>query len=622
MVEGRPSDDDADPGEVYLCPICNTKVSATSDECPRCGAIFVDDEDDVEVAKDKPSPPPEAEMEMALEYRCPACGGSVREDDETCPHCDALFVDDEAEVTEEPEAPAPEAPRERPKTRPSSPKAEARAKTRPSAREPPQETTEWEVSRLDGLKVPSLGVRGKRQRTAATRSRVRHSQAVMRLSQRRKLIAKRRMFGLGLLGLGFAVYIGSLLVSKPEGLTMSSVGILAVSVILIILGVLIIYNQHQAWQHFRNQLQTARIESALLRERTTGAPVASDGGAATRRAPPTPPPKARPKKATPPVAQTKVTPTQAQVAPAESPPPTKKKVVTGAASTVDGRVRPTRVPSQPVEEVEMEPSRPEDRDKVPCPNCGYMNRSIFVRCIRCGTELASKEESISVETFERPEAPSQEESPRPRGGPMPWEARHASSQGGRAAARQAARQAAKAEAEDEETEDRRAAIGVAANFSKLPKNMREELIRTLYKVSDAVVRQDTVSAIAEHYTELPKDIQDLLVDLADDEDPRVREEVAFEVNRNFDRIPLSIIQTVFSKLAKDPENLVREDVVSAIAENFQRLPKETQDLLKELARDQEESVRDEVSFEVAKNSDVIPEKFKSEIKETLRRAGS
>jgi hypothetical protein len=270
----------------------------------------------------------------------------------------------------------------------------------------------------------------------------------------------------------------------------------------------------------------------------------------------------------------------------------------------------------------MEPSEPLDADKVPCPNCEYMNRSIFVRCIRCGTELAKREESISVETFDRPDEPDTTSGPRPRGGPVPWEARQASSQGGRAAARQAARAAAREDGEEEESEDRRAAIGVAANFSKLPKNMREELIRTLYKVSDPVVRQDTVSAIAEHYTELPKDINDLLLDLADDSDPRVREEVAFEVNRNFDRIPLDIIQTIFSKLVRDPENLVREDVVSAIAENFQRLPKETQDLLKVLADDEKESVRDEVSFEVAKNSDVIPEKFKSEVKEILRQAGS
>ena len=297
-----------------------------------------------------------------------------------------------------------------------------------------------------------------------------------------------------------------------------------------------------------------------------------------------------------------------------------KRVVTGAAAAASIDVEPPTMASEP-KRIELDRVPPQEIDKIPCPNCGYLNRSIFVRCIRCGTELAARDESISVETFERPEEPDVSDAPRPRGGPVPWEARQASAQGGRAAARQAARAAAREDG-DEETEDRRAAIGVAANFTKLPKNMREELIRTLYKVSDPVVRQDTVSAIAEHYTELPKDIQDLLLDLTDDEDPRVREEVAFEVNRNFDRIPLDILQTIFAKLARDPENLVREDVVSAIAENFQRLPKETQDLLKELADDQKESVRDEVSFEVAKNSDVIPEKFKSEVKEILRQAGS
>ncbi|NIP34347.1 MAG: hypothetical protein GWN18_05345, partial [Thermoplasmata archaeon] len=262
---------------------------------------------------------------------------------------------------------------------------------------------------------------------------------------------------------------------------------------------------------------------------------------------------------------------------AEKPVKPMRKVVTGAAAEAAVDVEPPTLKEEP-KRIELEPTASTDPEKVPCPNCDYMNRSIFVRCIRCGTELASREETISVETFDRPDEPESAEGLRPRGGPVPWEARQVSSQGGRAAARQAARAAAREEVEEEESEDRRAAIGVAANFSKLPKNMREELIRTLYKVSDPVVRQDTVSAIAEHYTELPKDIQDLLLDLADDKDPRVREEVAFEVNRNFDRIPLDIIQTIFAKLARDPENLVREDVVSAIAENFQRLPKETQDL--------------------------------------------
>ncbi len=601
MEDGRWSEDGSSQvDEVYLCPICNTRVSASQTECPGCGAIFADSDDEV--------PPPQttqvdhsaAGAAIPLEYRCPACGGSVRDEDDTCPHCGALFVEDAEEVT----------------LPPPPPKAKPKAKPKPPAEEPERSTG----SALEGLRLPSLSS-GSGTATAATRRReshaVRHSRAVTRLSKRRKLIAQRRMLGLVLLAAGFAIYIGSLMINQPSGFTMGSALILAISITFLLLGVLILYNQYHAWRHYQAQLQTARIEASLLRERTSGA---DTRGGKAKSAAPVPEVKPQPPKAATPQ---QVEPQTVKVDTAEAKVVPQKRVVTGAAAAAVDNMEMPRVTPEP-RRVELAPGPIDDPDKVPCPNCGYLNRSIFVRCIRCGNELSAKEESISVETFERPEEPDANEAPRPRGGPTPWEARHASAQGGRAAARQAARQAARTDEVEEApaTEDRRAAIGVAANFTKLPKNMREELIRTLYKVSDPVVRQDTVSAIAEHYTELPKDIQDLLIELADDEDPRVREEVAFEVNHNFDRIPLNIIQTIFNKLARDPENLVREDVVSAIAENFQRLPMETQDLLKLLAADPKESVRDEVSFEVAKNSDVIPEKFKSEIKEILRQTGS
>ncbi len=592
----RPEDDVGGEGEVYLCPICNTRVDGTQSECPGCGAIFVDDEDGA-ITDASPSEVLAAEgVDIPLEYRCPACGGSVREEDETCPHCGALFVE---EAEEELPFPGPD---DEPPLAPAAASAQAVSmRARPKVQEKPAEPSR--EGDLTGTRLPTAK---KSSKTAATQSRqrARHSAAVKRLAARRRLIAKRRMLGLALLATGFVMYMGSFLVST-EGLTAGSGLILVASIGLILIGVLIIYNQYQAEKHFQRQLQTARVEAALLRERSEAS---------------NPPVKAEPK--TKPVKPQRVAlPSDQVVVEPEKPVRPKRKVVTGAAAEAAVDVEPPTLREE-TKRIELQPTPSSDPDKVPCPHCDYMNRSIFVRCIRCGTELASREETISVETFDRPDEPESAGGLRPRGGPVPWEARQASAQGGRAAARQAARAAAREDTEEEDSEDRRAAIGVAANFSKLPKNMREELIRTLYKVSDPVVRQDTVSAIAEHYTELPKDIQDLLLDLADDPDPRVREEVAFEVNRNFDRIPLDIIQTIFAKLARDPENLVREDVVSAIAENFQRLPKETQDLLKLLANDEKESVRDEVSFEVAKNSDVIPEKFKSEVKEILRRAGS
>lgn len=604
MDGGRRSGEDVgDEGEVYLCPICNTRVNSTQSECPGCGAIFVDDEDAV-TTEATPSVALAAEgIEVPLEYRCPACGGTVGENDETCPHCGALFVEEGEEDTPAP-PPEPE-PGPALRTATSAAATGTRAKPQLKVKEGPASSKPGRG--LWGPKVPSP-LTANKPTTSATQSRqrARHSLAVKRLAARRRLIAKRRMLGLALLATGFAIYMGSFLVSA-EGLSAASALILAASIGLILIGVLIIYNQYQAEKHFQIQLQTARVEAALLRDKAESL---------NRPGPEKPALETdRPR-------QVAVQPERVVVEPEVRVRP-RKRVVTGAAAAASIDVEPPTMVSEP-KRIELDRVPPEEIDKVPCPNCGYMNRSIFVRCIRCGTELAATEESISVETFERPEEPDGSDAPRPRGGPVPWEARQASAQGGRAAARLAARAMARedGEEEEEESEDRRAAIGVAANFTKLPKNMREELIRTLYKVSDPVVRQDTVSAIAEHYTELPKDIQDLLLDLTDDEDPRVREEVAFEVNRNFDRIPLDIIQTIFAKLARDTENLVREDVVSAITENFQRLPKETQDLLKLLADDQKESVRDEVSFEVAKNSDVIPEKFKSEVKEILRQAGS
>ena len=600
MDGGRRSGEDVgDEGEVYLCPICNTRVNSTQSECPGCGAIFVDDADAV-ITETTPSVALAAEgIEVPLEYRCPACGGTVGELDETCPHCGALFVE---EGEEDIQAPPPE-PEPGPAVRTATAEAATSTRAKPQLKVKEEPAPSRPGRGLAGLWAPSPST-AKKPTTSATQSRqrARHSLAVKRLAARRRLIAKRRMLGLALLATGFAIYMGSFMVSA-EGISVGSVLILAASIGLILIGVLIIYNQYQAEKHFQTQLQTARVEAALLRDKAESL---------SRPEPEKPAPETVKPRVVAVQPERVVVEPEVRVRP-------QKRVVTGAAAAASIDVEPPTMASEP-KRIELDQVPPQEIDKVPCPNCGYMNRSIFVRCIRCGTELAAREESISVETFERPEEPDVSDAPRPRGGPVPWEARQASAQGGRAAARQAARAAAREDG-DEETEDRRAAIGVAANFTKLPKNMREELIRTLYKVSDPVVRQDTVSAIAEHYTELPKDIQDLLLDLTDDEDPRVREEVAFEVNRNFDRIPLDILQTIFGKLARDPENLVREDVVSAIAENFQRLPKETQDLLKELADDQKESVRDEVSFEVAKNSDVIPEKFKSEVKEILRQAG-
>lgn len=51
MAEGWQADERGGGEELYLCPICSTKVSSTAKECPNCHAPFV------ERAKAVPPPP-------------------------------------------------------------------------------------------------------------------------------------------------------------------------------------------------------------------------------------------------------------------------------------------------------------------------------------------------------------------------------------------------------------------------------------------------------------------------------------------------------------------------------------------------------------------------------------
>ena len=264
MTGGRRSGEDVrDEGEVYLCPICNTRVNSTESECPGCGAIFVDDEDAV-ITETTPSVALAAEgIEVPLEYRCPACGGTVGELDETCPHCGALFVE---EGEEDIHAPPPE-PEPSPALRAATAAAATSARAKPQLKVKEEPSPSKAGRGLAGLRVPAPS-KGKKPTTSATQSRqrARHSLAVKRLAARRRLIAKRRMLGLALLATGFAIYMGSFLVSA-EGISAGSVLILAASIGLILIGVLIIYNQYQAEKHFQTQLQTARVEAALLRDK-------------------------------------------------------------------------------------------------------------------------------------------------------------------------------------------------------------------------------------------------------------------------------------------------------------------------------------------------------------------
>lgn len=117
------------PGPTFgrLCPICDSPIEKGAKKCSFCGTdltIFGSESEsalseeermvkesyaDVQRSAPpaKPAPPPAPAVEPAGQpvapsgagvatFQCPNCNGLVKESDTTCPHCGAMFVEDEA----------------------------------------------------------------------------------------------------------------------------------------------------------------------------------------------------------------------------------------------------------------------------------------------------------------------------------------------------------------------------------------------------------------------------------------------------------------------------------------------------------------------------------------------
>src|SRR2546426_58461 len=69
----------ADLDAQFLCPVCETLVSADATVCPGCGAEFSEGE--------------------ATEYECPVCKASVPADADRCPSCGVRFAEDPQTAT-------------------------------------------------------------------------------------------------------------------------------------------------------------------------------------------------------------------------------------------------------------------------------------------------------------------------------------------------------------------------------------------------------------------------------------------------------------------------------------------------------------------------------------------
>ncbi len=94
---------------IEKCPVCGTPLRSGETTCPVCGTdlsfLYQTEESVDEVIKDILEAPEEEviEEEIIEEYVCPVCGKEVGPDDTVCPHCGAVFEEEEVVVEEEAE---------------------------------------------------------------------------------------------------------------------------------------------------------------------------------------------------------------------------------------------------------------------------------------------------------------------------------------------------------------------------------------------------------------------------------------------------------------------------------------------------------------------------------------
>ncbi|UCE81111.1 MAG: zinc ribbon domain-containing protein [Methanobacteriota archaeon] len=80
----------------FECPFCGGHVSTNQRRCESCGTEFEVFASEVAEASaislDSGTSISTPEPKDSLEYECPACGKSVGEVDDKCPHCGANFT--------------------------------------------------------------------------------------------------------------------------------------------------------------------------------------------------------------------------------------------------------------------------------------------------------------------------------------------------------------------------------------------------------------------------------------------------------------------------------------------------------------------------------------------------
>jgi len=148
------------------------------------------------------------------------------------------------------------------------------------------------------------------------------------------------------------------------------------------------------------------------------------------------------------------------------------------------------------------------------------------------------------------------------------------------------------------------ASAVAANFGKLPENVRNKLLLKLSEKDEAA--EDVASAVAANFGKLPENVRNLLFKLSEKDE--AAGDVAWAVAANFGELPENVRNKLLLKLSEKDE--AAGDVAWAVADNFGELPENVRNKLL-LKLSEKDAAAWHVASAVADNFDELPENVRN-----------
>jgi len=137
------------------------------------------------------------------------------------------------------------------------------------------------------------------------------------------------------------------------------------------------------------------------------------------------------------------------------------------------------------------------------------------------------------------------------------------------------------------------------NFDKFPNDVRERILIKFSGDLDVNVKGGVLLVVVMKFSNLQKNVRELIGKFARDGDPEMRAIFAHAIAWKFNE--LSPYGKLLNDLSKDNDESVRRAVAFAVARNFQNLNDETRGILAILAEDESVYVRKGVANAVVEN---------------------